>query len=245
MVDSSRISRLTRKEYGMELALTRKVFRIIDTEPFEASPSGHTAWLLTKVGNLSVVIFESKQKAEFTASCHQEEEFIYVLEGHLEYDDGRVAQAGEAVFNLPDIKHPGRYHGRLLCIRAFPEAGKSSPDNDLMCKVMRREDVKTFYDVRVMSTRRLWVATENFSVVMIESQPGSAFQSLKHPEKEIVYLVQGHLEYEDGRVVRDGEAVVNLPDMPHSVSRKGTRPTISFEVKAPADPRILDMLKER
>lgn len=229
----------------MDLALTRKVFRIADTEPFEAFPSGHTAWLLTKVGNLSVVIFESKRETEFAASRQREEEFIYVLEGHLEYDDGRVAKAGEAVFNLPNTKRQARYHGRLLCIRVFPESGKSSTGKDFRCKVIRREEVKTFYDARVMSTRRLWVATENFSVVMIESQPGSAFQGLKHPEKEIVYLVQGHLEYEDGRVVRDGEAVAHLPDMPHSVSRKGTRPTISFEIKAPADPGIIAMLRAR
>ena len=46
-------------------------------------------------------------------------------------------------------------------------------------------------------------------------------------------------------MVKDGEAVVNLPDMPHSVSRKGERLIISLEAKAPADPKILEMLKER
>jgi len=229
----------------MELALMKKVFRIADIEPFEALPSGHTAWLLTMVGNLSVVIFESKEEAEFPSFYHQEEEFIYVLRGHLEYDDGRVAQAGEAVFNLPNIKHAGKYNGQLICIRVFPEEGKSVLSNDLMREVMRKENVKMFYDARIMSTRRLWVATESFSVVMIESQPGSTFQSIKHPEKEILYLIQGHLEYEDGRVVKDGEAVVNLPNMPHSVSRKGLRSTVSLEAKAPADPTILEILREQ
>ena len=229
----------------MELALMKKVFRIGNIEPFEALPSGHTAWLLARVGNLSAVILGSKGEAEFPSSCHEEEEFIYVLHGHLEYDDGRVAKAGQAVLNLPDIKHPGRYSGRLLCIRALPEAGKSAPDKDLMRKVMRKENIKTFYDANIMSTRRLWAATDTFSIVTIESQPGSTFQGIKHPEKEILYLIQGHLEYEDGRVVKDGEAVVNLPDMPHSVSRKGTKLTISLEAKAPGDPRILEMLRER
>lgn len=229
----------------MELALMKKVFRIVDIEPFETLPSGHTAWLLTRVGNLSAVILESKQEAEFPSFYHREEEFIYVLQGRLKYNDGRVAKASEAVFNPPDIKHPGRYNGRLLCVRAFPEAGKSAPYKDLMREVMRKENVKTFYDAKIMSTRRLWAATENFSIVTIESQPGSTFQGIKHPEKEILYLIEGHLEYEDGRVVKDGEAVVNLPDMPHSVSRKGTRLTISLEVKAPADPRILEMLRKR
>jgi len=221
------------------------VFRIGDTEPFEALPSGHTAWLLTRVGNLSAVILESKREAEFPPSYHREEEFIYVLEGYLEYEDGRVAKAGEAVFNLPNIKNQGRYNGRLLCIRAFPETGKSVLCKDLMHEVMRKENVKTFYDDRIMSTRRLWAATETFSIVTIESQPGSTFQGIKHPEKEILYLIQGHLEYEDGRVVKDGDAVVNLPDMPHSVSRKGARLTISLEAKAPPDPRILEILRER
>jgi quercetin dioxygenase-like cupin family protein len=229
----------------MELALMKKVFRIGDTQPFEALPSGHTAWLLTKVGNLSAIILESKRETEFPSSYHQEEEFVYVLQGRLEYEDGRVAEAGKAVFNLPDINHPGRYNGRLLCIRAFPEAGKSATNKELMHEVMRKENVKTFYDNKIMSTRRLWAATETFSIVTIESQPGSTFRGVKHPEKEILYLIQGHLEYEDGRVVKDGEAVVNLPDMPHSVSRKGARLIISLEAKAPADPKILEMLKER
>jgi quercetin dioxygenase-like cupin family protein len=229
----------------MELALMKKVFRIADIEPFETLPSGHTAWLLTKVGNLSAVIFETKQEAELPSSYHQEEEFIYVLQGGLAYDDGRVAKASEAVFNLPAINHPGRYNGRLLCIRAFPEPGKAAANKDLMREVMRKESVKTFYDARIMSTRRLWAATETFSIVTIESQPGSTFQGIKHPEKEILYLIQGHLEYEDGRVIKDGEAVVNLPDMPHSVCRKGTRLTISLEAKAPADPKILDILRMR
>lgn len=229
----------------MELALMKKVFRIADIEPFESLPSGHTAWVLTRVGNLSAVILESKREVQFPSLCHQEEEFVYVLEGNLAYDDGRIVSAGEAVFNLPDIKHPGKYEGRLLCIRALPEEGSSTPYKDLMRKVFRKENVKTFYDANIMSTRRLWAATENLSIVTIESQPGSTFQGIKHPEKEILYLIQGHLEYADGRVVRDGEAVVNLADMLHSVTRKGMRTTISLEAKAPADPRILKMLSER
>lgn len=229
----------------MELALMKKVFRITDSEPFESLPSGHTAWLLVRVGNLSAMILESKQEAEFPSSNHREEEFIYVLQGDLEFDDGRLAGVDEALFNLPDTKHPGRYHGRLLCIRALPKTGESPLDQELMRRVMRKETVKTLYDPRIMSTRRLWVATENFSIVTIESQPGSTFQGLKHPEKEILYLLQGHLEYEDGRVVKDGEAVVNLPDMVHSVSRKGTRLTISLEAKAPADPGILELFRAR
>lgn len=233
------------KGVEMELSLMKEVFRLVDTKPKEGLPSGHKEWLLTKVGNLSVNIFESDQEVECPSSTHQAEEFIYVLEGHLRYQDGRFAKIGEAVFNLPDTNPPGRYDGRLLCIQAIPETGQSAPDKDLMGTVIRRENIKTFYDSKIMSTRRLWLATEIFSVVMIESQPGSTFKGNQHPEKEIVYLVQGHLEYEDGRVVRDGEAIINLSNVPHSVSRKGTRPTISFEIKAPPDPHVFKLFWER
>ena len=55
----------------------KKVFRIGDTEPFEVLPSGHTAWLLAKVGNLTANILESKKLAELPSPCHQEEEQIH------------------------------------------------------------------------------------------------------------------------------------------------------------------------
>ena len=223
----------------MELSDMERVYRIGDSNPFEVLPSGHSAWLLVKAGDLSVIIFESKHEVELPSSYRKGEEFVYVLQGHLDYDDGRTARAGEAVVNLADTSQSGRYVGSLLIIRVLPKSVASEwyPGS----KVIRIEDVKTFYDAGVMTTRRLWAATENFSICICESQPGSSFGGASHPEKEIMYVLQGQLQYEDGRVAKEGEAVINLPDMPHSVRREIL--TRTFEAKAPADPKILKMLK--
>jgi len=85
------------------------------------------------------------------------------------------------------------------------------------------------------------IFTKKLSIVMNESEPGSSFKGTVHPEKEIVYLMQGRLEYDNGRVVDPGEAVINLPNILHPGRRGGTTNIRSFEAKAPADPKLLEM----
>jgi quercetin dioxygenase-like cupin family protein len=226
----------------MELDLMKKVFRIRDTEPYEVLPSGHTAWLLAKVDNLTANIFESNQVAEFPSPCHQEEEFIYVLEGHLECDDGRIARAGDAVYNLPNTPHPGRYKGRLLDILVSSEKGMSAPSSDLGKKVIRSEDAETGKDAMASDFRTVLLITENASFCISEAQPGTSWVDPGHPEREIVYFMQGQAEYEDGRVVRAGEAIVNFPNVPHPGKRGDEEPVRLFEVKSPPSSRLLKML---
>jgi len=234
-----------RKGDKMEEELMSKVFTIKDTEPFQVLPSGHTAWLLASVGNLSVQIIESKtagQPVEFPAPSG-EEEFIYVLRGHVQYDDGRTARMGEAVYNPPDLSSPSKYSGQLLRIAVFTESRGTQPRKDLLGMVFNVDNVKSFYDDKAMTTRRLWVVTQNMSIVMNESQPGTRFVDTGHPEKEIIYVIRGCLEYDNGRTVTDGEAVVNLPDKLHPGRRCGTAPTRSFEAKTPAPERLLEMFE--
>jgi len=229
----------------MDRTLMEKVYGIAETKPFEVLPSGHKAWLLAQVGNLSATIMESQRETQLTSHLHREEEFLYILDGRLTLEDGRVANAGEAVYTLPNVPHPGTYAGRLLSIRVYPEPGVSTPKAELMKQVMRLEDADSFYEEKVMTLRRLWLATDSFSIVMNESEPGSAFKGTVHPEKEIVYVIQGQLEYDNGRVVTDGQAIVNLPDIPHPGRRGGKRHICSFEAKAPADPQLLARFKEK
>lgn len=226
----------------MELDLMKRVFRIGDIEPFEVLPSGHTAWLLAKVDNLAAIIFTSKQLAEFPSPCHREEEFIYVLEGHLEYDDGRVADAGEALYNLPDISHPGRYSGRLLSIMVCPEAGTSPSSEDSMSKVIRIEDIETHENSMANDIRSILLITKTASFCITEAKPGTSWMDPGHPEKEIVYLIQGQLEYDDGRVVGAGEAIINLPDIPHPGKRVGHELARLVEIKSPPSSRLLRVL---
>jgi len=227
----------------MNLELMNRVYRMSDVLPPVALPSGHTDTLLAQVDNLSLSIAESQSLVELPPPANLAEEFVYVLNGQLRYPDGRTAGAGEAVYNRPDVTHPGSYQGQLLIIRVVPESDTLSGDSKLMNTVFRYQDVTAFYEAKVMTTRRLWVATDNFSIVMNESEPGSSFKGVIHPEKEIVYVIRGQLEYDNGRVVRGGEAVINLPNEPHPGRRGGTEHIRSFEAKAPADPKLLEMAR--
>jgi quercetin dioxygenase-like cupin family protein len=226
----------------MELDLMKRVFRIGDIEPFEVLPSGHTAWLLAKVNNLAAIIFASEQLTEFPSQSHREDEFIYVLEGHLEYDDGRVADAGEALYNLADISHPGRYSGRLLNIMICSEAGTSPSSEDSMSKVIRIEDMETHENSMANDIRSILLITRTASFCITEAMPGTSWMDPGHPEKEIIYLIQGQLEYDDGRVVRAGEAIINLPNIPHPGKRVGHELARLLEIKSPPSSRLLRIL---
>ena len=227
----------------MEPTLMKKVFRITDAEPFEVLPSGHKAWFLAKVENLSATIMETEQEAEFPSPRHEEEEFVYVLDGWLAYDDGRVAGAGEAVYNLPDIPHPGKYAGKLLSLKVYPKSNTALPNKSLMSNVIKIGDLKTLSDPTSAATRRIWLLTDNMSVCMNESQPGSRFIDPGHPENEIIYVIHGQLEFDNGRVVTDGEANINLANLPHSGKRGGTKPIRTLETKSPCSSRLLGMIK--
>jgi len=224
----------------MNQDLMGRVFRRGDSEPMEKLPSGHTAWLLAAVENLSATIMESQQQADLPPAL-EAEEFVYVLEGRLEYEDGRVAETGEAVFNLPGEPRSGKYAGRLLAIRVVPVLDSAPANKELMSKVFRERELQTFFDTRAMTTRRLWTVTENVSIVMNESEQDSVFRDIGHPQKEIIYVIRGHIEYDDGRTIRDGEAVVNLPDRPHPGKR--LTKVRSFETKVPAPPDLLAMYR--
>jgi quercetin dioxygenase-like cupin family protein len=227
----------------MESALMEQVFRIGDTEPYEILPSGHKAWLLAKVGNLSATIMETEKETEIPSPCHKEEEFVYVLDGWLAYDGGREARSGEAVYNPPDISHPGKYLGKLLSIKVYPESNTSQPDKALTGDVINIKNIKTLTDSFNATTRRIWLLTENMSVCMNESRPGTEFVDPGHPEKEIIYVINGQIEYDNGRIVKDGEAIINLAVVPHPGKRNGTKVMRTLEIKTPCSSRLLEMIK--
>jgi len=227
----------------MSLTLMEKVYRIPDV-PCETLPGGGKSWLLAKVGNLSATIMESEGQTTIHHDTGAEEEFVYVLEGHLAYDDGRIARTGEAVYNLPNFPHPGTYAGKLLSIKVLPELMTKSPRRELMSGIIRIDGLKTLTDPANTTIRRIWLLKENVSVCMNESQPGSEFIDPGHPEQEIIYVIQGQLEYDNGRIVRDGEAIINLSDVPHPGRRGGAKPIRTLEIKSPCSSRLLQMMQK-
>lgn len=227
----------------MSLALMKNVYRIPDV-PCEALPGGGKSWLLAKVDNLSATIMESEGETTIHPETGAEEEFVYVLEGHLAYDDGRIVRTGEAVYNLPNVPHLGTYAGKLLSIKVLPELMMKSPRRELMSGIIRIDGLKILPDALNTTTRRIWLLTENMSVCMNESEPGSEFIDPGHPEKEIIYVIQGQLEYDNGRIIRDGEAIINLADVPHPGRRGGAKNIRTLEIKSPCSSRLLQMMQK-
>ena len=229
----------------METDIMKRVFKQEDSELVELPSRGSRQWLLAKNGHLSLYILESRQGVEFTDIRIPDEELIYVLQGEIEYEDRRVVGANEAVFNLPNTACRGRYVGtqasRLLILRVRPRAGASPPSPDLTKKVIKLEDIESFRRPTSGSRQRVILLTANVSVCHLENDPFKELPDVGHPEEEIVYVLQGRVEYENGRVVRAGEAICNLPDRPHFAKYTGTEPIRIIEVKSPPDHRYFQL----
>jgi mannose-6-phosphate isomerase-like protein (cupin superfamily) len=76
-----------------------------------------------------------------------------------------------------------------------------------------------------------------------QMQPGVDSTTLpehyrKHPNEEIVFVLQGRLEYEDGRVVEAGQVTINHPMQPHGCKVASQEPAIAFCVHAPPPQRF-------
>ncbi len=60
----------------------------------------------------------------------------------------------------------------------------------------------------------------------------------KHSNEEIVFLLHGKLEYEDGRIVEAGMVTINHPMQPHGCRVVGDEPVIALAVHSPPPERF-------
>lgn len=87
---------------------------------------------------------------------------------------------------------------------------------------------------------RALAVKDDVSVVVVEAAPGTRFEVV-HPEWELVYVLCGQADYDDGRSVRAGEAIINLPNVPHPFVTVGSEPMVIIEVKSPAPQAYLKL----
>lgn len=87
---------------------------------------------------------------------------------------------------------------------------------------------------------RALAVKDDVSVVVVEAAPGKRFEVV-HPEWELVYVLRGQADYDDGRSVRAGEAIINLPNVPHPFVTVGSEPMVIIEVKSPAPSAYLEL----
>jgi mannose-6-phosphate isomerase-like protein (cupin superfamily) len=88
---------------------------------------------------------------------------------------------------------------------------------------------------------RVLAVVDGLSVAMIESAPGNRFEVV-HPEWEFVYVLRGQADYDDGRSVKAGEAIINLPNVPHPFQTVGDEPMVVIEIKSPPAPAYVELL---
>jgi hypothetical protein len=221
----------------MDLSITGRVFDPRNLKP-ERLPSGLDGWLLVEFDNLALNILESKTKLDFSVPKCAVEEVVYVVKGYLEYSDGRIARAGEALVNVPDTPQQGSYVGKLASFRVRPETHLPKADPDLAKRVIKVNDIVPIQPVP--GSRRyvkVIVVTGNFSLALIERETTGGVRakevSTSHPEKEIIYMLQGQLTYDNGRVLNPGRAIVNLSNFDHPNADTGEEYSHFLEMKVP------------
>jgi len=109
-----------------------------------------------------------------------------------------------------------------------------------MGRVIRPADIEPV-EVQPGLLVRALAMVDGCSVAVVEGPPGNRFEAV-HPEWELVYVLQGQADYDDGRSVKAGEAVINLPNAPHPFQTVGDEAMVIIEIKSPAAPAYMALL---
>jgi len=183
------------------------------------------------IENISAYIVESTPGIEFDEPGHEDEVLIFVLEGLVLYENGRCLRREEAALQCPTTPYRGKYGGtesiKLLSIRVTPKPGTQPPDPALMKRVVRIPDIQSMkLPFGTGSLRHVIARTENMFVSVAENWPVMEFVDHGHWDPEIVFGLEGKLEYQDGRIVRPGTMVTNGYNVPHPGRYGGIYPRV-------------------
>ena len=86
--------------------------------------------------------------------------------------------------------------------------------------------------------RRVLFSGDQLMVAITYLEPGAGWATTRHPEEEVVYVAQGRLDYQDGRVVNEGLVTVNRSMQDHPGAAAGDRPAVLLEIYAPPVPAL-------
>lgn len=107
--------------------------------------------------------------------------------------------------------------------------------------VVKINDVKPVEEPGFL--RRYLFRGQHLLCYFSQMQPGVDSRNLpehyrKHSNEEIVYVLQGKLEYEDGRVVEAGMVTINHPWESHGCRVVGDKPVIALAIHSPPPERF-------
>ena len=199
--------------------ITRKVWRLGESTAVKLK-TGSTSYYLGGIENIHATIIDSVPGVEFKEPGVSDEIFVYVLEGLILYEGGRCVRKDEAVFHCPNVPYQGKYAGtetiRALVLKVTPKLGSKPPDPALMRNVIRLADIKPVKLPFGTGTERYsFIKTENLHVSMGVNWPVMEFMDPGHWDPELVFGIEGKLEYFDGRDVRPGDLITNGYNVPH------------------------------
>jgi len=113
--------------------------------------------------------------------------------------------------------------------------------NQFQKDVIRIEEIEAVEEPGFL--RKYLFRGEHMMCYYSQMQPGVDSTKLpehyrKHMNEEIVFLLQGKLEYEDGRIVEAGMVTINHPMKPHGCKVIGDEPVIALAIHSPPPERF-------
>jgi quercetin dioxygenase-like cupin family protein len=215
-----------------------KVYLLGENRPVKLG-GGVTRRLLAAIGNLTLHVCDALPSMTFDMAASQDEVVLFFLDGCAQFDGRRIVRGDEAIIQCPGNPLHGQMMGvegiRFLEIRARSFPGANPLDPALMKQVMRLDEIKPVRRAGSGSYARLIHGSESCAVEVAENRPVVELPDPGHPENEIVYVLRGKIEYLNGpgRVVRPGECVTNVPNVPHPLRYAGTEPVRIMEILSP------------
>ncbi len=70
------------------------------------------------------------------------------------------------------------------------------------------------------------IHAENMAMTIAKFGPGTTFEEPLGHYEELIYVLSGRMEYEDGRVLEAGSATINLRGQPHKGKITGDEPCV-------------------
>jgi quercetin dioxygenase-like cupin family protein len=99
--------------------------------------------------------------------------------------------------------------------------------------------------VRQGITRRVF-SGNNSMLALNEIAPGTTPNLHSHPHEQLVYIVEGDVDFVVGDQVfamKPGDMVVVPPNVPHSLKNKGSKPCLNLDVFSPIRDEYLSRQK--
>lgn len=206
----------------------------------EELPGGVIRRLLARIGNVSLYLNDAMPRMRLDMAASDDEVVLFFLDGCARTGDKRIVREDEAIIEPPQTASTLHFMGvegiRYLEVRVTPLAGAAPVDPADAAGTIRLHSLPAVQRPITGSIARYLLRSQSAGVAIVDAIPGVDVDGdTAHPENEIVYVLEGKIEFLDGqgRVVRPGECVTNVPGMEHPNRYSGRSPIRMLEINSP------------